>query len=424
MLDGVTVVVPTYNRRALLTRTLRSLVDQEQDGCPPFEVVVCDDGSSDDTSTVVTQAARDLDIRYVWQPDRGHRVAAARNLGIALARRSVTVMLDCGAIAGPGYLRAHAEAHVPYLRGDEAIPRAVIGNTVGYRFDIDVAGDAARAVLDGTNQESLALAARSDEFADMRREEAQGLASAPSPWRLFWTTNVSVPTSLLRDVGGFDEAFEGWGAEDLELAYRMHVAGARFVWSDDAWALELPQPRDGAANRVTNTANMQRFATTHRRVEVELFVGAREIGIPVRESVEHFDAWQRRAASAGRAWPVVRWDLEAGVVEFDVVDGAAAPASVADGARGRLPILGLHTPFADGAFRVARFSRRLEGLWDRWGEVLLDEARRIASRIEGPGTLTRDPHPGGAPCVVPETGVLEQMGSVTVIDRMSSEGRA
>jgi len=385
VLEGVTVVVPTYNRRALLTRTLRSLVDQAQGGCPPFEVVVCDDGSSDGTSEVVTEVARDLDVRYVWQTDRGHRVAAARNLGIALARRSVTVMLDCGALAGPGYLRAHAEVHLPYLRGEEATPRAVIGNAVGYRFDIDVAGNVSRAVLDGTNQEALALAARSDEFVDMRRDEAQGLASAPSPWRLFWTTNVSVPTSLLRDVGGFDEAFEGWGAEDLELAYRVHLAGARFVWSDDAWALELPQPRDRAANRVTNTTNMKRFAAKHRHVEVELFVGAREIGVPVRESVEFFDAWQRRAANAGRAWPVVQWDLEAGLVDFDVVDGAAAPASVADGVRGRLPILGLHTPFTDGAFRVARFSRRLEGLWDRWGDALLDEARRIASRTEEPG---------------------------------------
>jgi glycosyltransferase involved in cell wall biosynthesis len=85
----VTVVIPTRNRRTVLIRTLASVLAQEE---VDLEVVVVDDGSSDDTSATVAA----LDDRRVTLVRREtcSGVAAARNAGIAAARGRWVAFLD------------------------------------------------------------------------------------------------------------------------------------------------------------------------------------------------------------------------------------------------------------------------------------------------------------------------------------------
>ncbi len=83
----LSVIIPTHNRRALLERALTSVLAQT---VPAKEVIVVDDGSSDDTGAAVR--ARFPGVRYLWQPNRG--VSAARNRGIATARSEWLAFLD------------------------------------------------------------------------------------------------------------------------------------------------------------------------------------------------------------------------------------------------------------------------------------------------------------------------------------------
>ena len=76
------VVIPTYNRAKEIRRCLDSLVAQNfQD----FEVLICDDGSTDDTSSVVSEYSHLLDITYRCGEHFGGP-ARPRNCGISLAR--------------------------------------------------------------------------------------------------------------------------------------------------------------------------------------------------------------------------------------------------------------------------------------------------------------------------------------------------
>ena len=83
----VTVVIPTYNRMGLLSRALTSAARQTR---PPDEVIVIDDGSTDDTQGLVR--GQFPDVRYLQQENRG--VAAARNRGIGEARGDWLAFLD------------------------------------------------------------------------------------------------------------------------------------------------------------------------------------------------------------------------------------------------------------------------------------------------------------------------------------------
>ncbi|TKB95379.1 MAG: glycosyltransferase [Nitrospira sp.] len=86
----VSVIVPTYNRAIELQRCLESLVSQTMQD---FEVVVCDDGSTDNTSEVIKDYASVLDITYDYAENFGGP-ARPRNRGIRLARAAYIAFLD------------------------------------------------------------------------------------------------------------------------------------------------------------------------------------------------------------------------------------------------------------------------------------------------------------------------------------------
>jgi glycosyltransferase involved in cell wall biosynthesis len=103
----VTVVIPTRNRRRMLTRTLGSALAQED---VEFDVVVVDDGSTDDTGEALRGIA-DPRLSTVTR-DAAHGVAAARNAGIAAARGEWVAFLDDDDLWSPHKLRAQLDAAV------------------------------------------------------------------------------------------------------------------------------------------------------------------------------------------------------------------------------------------------------------------------------------------------------------------------
>jgi len=95
----VSVIIPTYNRASLLTEALHSVAEQSYSH---LEVVLIDDGSTDNTATIVEdfRADRDdLSVRYCAQPNAG--VSAARNKGLLLSRGEFIQYLDSDDILHP-----------------------------------------------------------------------------------------------------------------------------------------------------------------------------------------------------------------------------------------------------------------------------------------------------------------------------------
>src|SRR5262245_42939318 len=88
----VSIVIPTYNRSALLRRTVKSVLDQRTP--ISFEVIVIDNNSSDDTRDIVrslieTNADK---VRYLFERKQGN--AHARNKGVGEARAAIIAFVD------------------------------------------------------------------------------------------------------------------------------------------------------------------------------------------------------------------------------------------------------------------------------------------------------------------------------------------
>jgi len=253
------VIIPTYNRRFLLDQTLKALT--QQNFSEGFEVIVADDGSSDQSDRVVHAFRRKLNVRYYWQPDAGFRAAAARNLGLRHARGETIIFLDCGVIPHPSCVQSHVSTH-------DSHPSAAV---VGYVYGLDIQHPSVTncppGAMDIMNIEQCRNSATSPERADVREPLYKfcqdELTRLGAPWLVFWTCNVSAKLRDLKRVGGFDEKFESWGGEDIELGYRLHHAGVSLKLIRSAMAVHYPHPNDVENNRKAALMNYRYISRKH-----------------------------------------------------------------------------------------------------------------------------------------------------------------
>lgn len=199
MTPQLSVVVTTYNRAAILAKCLDALLHQEGD--PSYEVLVVDDGSTDETPAMLDALMADhARLRVYRQPNGGR--ASARNSGIREARGEYLCYVDSDVFVSPGFVKAHLDAHAAFREKHPGRDCFVQGLSV----NID------------------------------RLEDAFQVKIPPfDPSRAFFDTkNVSLRRAILSEVGGFDTGFVEYGWEDLELGVRLKERGVAIVRSRDA----------------------------------------------------------------------------------------------------------------------------------------------------------------------------------------------
>ena len=104
---SISVVIPTYNCASLLPRAIRSAYDQT---LPPDEVVVVNDGSTDDTAEVLERLARELPANFVYENKPNGGEASGRNRGLELAKGDFVAFIDQDDVWRPDEARAPDEA--------------------------------------------------------------------------------------------------------------------------------------------------------------------------------------------------------------------------------------------------------------------------------------------------------------------------
>ena len=189
----LSVVIPTYNRSDILQLTLESLVHQDLDH-DDYEVLVVDDGSSDDTADVVKKYTDQMNLRYFFQEDEGYRAAGARNLGITHAQGENPVFMDAGVMAHSSLLRVHLAHHEASTE-----PIAVCGYVFGYSLNNENADEVLADLdvnnVDGTIEQWREKGLHPDIREDFFIREGDDFSAAPAPWLMYWTFNASVRTN-------------------------------------------------------------------------------------------------------------------------------------------------------------------------------------------------------------------------------------
>lgn len=148
------VVIPAYNAAATIARTLNSVLAQT---CPAHEIIVVDDGSSDNTAEVVAVYG-DL-VTYLWQKNAGP--SSARNRGVEAASGDWIAFLDADDWYYPGRLQVHVDmiiadpdldflvASFDYRDTQEKLIEPSIAQTLLGRRLLEQAGKNGHAVIEG-----------------------------------------------------------------------------------------------------------------------------------------------------------------------------------------------------------------------------------------------------------------------------------
>ncbi len=106
-MDGISVVIPCYNRGEYLRACIASVLQQDYEG--PLEILVGDDGSTDDSARVAESFG--AQVRLLRHPQSGnHGVSTARNLCLRAASQPLIAFLDADDLWLPGHLSALAGA--------------------------------------------------------------------------------------------------------------------------------------------------------------------------------------------------------------------------------------------------------------------------------------------------------------------------
>ena len=214
----VTVVVPCYNGQEPLALTFAALANQTYPR-DLLEVVVADDGSD---LPITVPPGTPFEARVVVQERAGFGLARARNTGAAAATGSILVFLDCDMVPEPHHVEAHARWH--HLN-DRIL-------TLGFRNHVDFSGitpDDVRAtgsIDDLVGDRNVS----SPQWIEFHMSRTRDLTSADTDlFRIVTRGNLGISRDFYDHLGGSDESFTQWGAEDTELGYRAFNAGGILV---------------------------------------------------------------------------------------------------------------------------------------------------------------------------------------------------
>ncbi len=190
------MVIPSYNSAETLERTLEALCGQ--DDIEDAEIIVVDDGSTDDTA----QRTKKFPARYFYKSNGGP--ASARNLGIERAQGGIVLFIDSDCTPRKGWLSNMTQ---PFEDSE-------IAGVKGIYF---------------TRQRGLVA-----RFVQLEFEERYLMLSRRESIDFVDSYSAAFRRDALLKVGGFDQSFPKADNEDVDLSYKLARAGFKMVFQPRA----------------------------------------------------------------------------------------------------------------------------------------------------------------------------------------------
>ncbi|MBI5400097.1 glycosyltransferase [Candidatus Saganbacteria bacterium] len=252
----ISVVVGTYNQRDTLKFVLESFSRQTLSSAD-YELVVVDSFSTDGTDTMIEQFRLPFRLNYLKKENRGK--SAARNFGVEQATGEIILLTDADMIADPNLLAEHLQAH-----GGQ--PNSAVE---GLTYNL---------------KQPLPLEALEPNHPDIAPYIKQRLQNGQElKWSYFLSGNLSLKKSSFLEAGGFDENFNQYGWEDIELGYRLSKMKVPLTYCSKA--INYHYHFVSAEDLVQRKYNMGRsaayFYKKHPNFEIKMFLGMNPLAMGI-----------------------------------------------------------------------------------------------------------------------------------------------
>ncbi len=210
----LSVIVTTYNRPDALKKVLQGLYAQTR---LPDEILVADDGSTDDTRQVLSgfENRPGPNLCHIWQKDKGFRLSRIRNKAISASTSDYLVFLDGDCIPGPYFIEDHFRLARKgfFFQGK----RVLVNKKAEHGFEFKDTQSIFRRLyhLVCRNVSNAHHLFRISFFPTWSTRKLSGIRGC----------NMGFFKQNLLDVNGYNESFTGWGREDQEIVIRLYNLG-------------------------------------------------------------------------------------------------------------------------------------------------------------------------------------------------------
>lgn len=221
----ISVVIPTYNNIKYLLVTLRHLADQNLDPAQ-YEVIVVDDGSTDQTRQKIADWHADhqikMRLKYVYFPrrvdrrmgDAQFRAGVARNLGVKVTEGQMLSFLDSDVVTPKRYLSELLQLHE-----SSDLVQCV-------RLDLSQEASHSLTSYDKIDPHRHTVPFEGSYWSDFFA--APNWEDLPFHWKYTCTYGLSISRGEYFRLGRLRRTFVYYGFEDTDLGYRIANAGGRF----------------------------------------------------------------------------------------------------------------------------------------------------------------------------------------------------
>lgn len=208
------LIISTYNSPQALKACLESVLWQTMQ---PHEVLIADDGSTDNTTQVIEafRAKARFPVLHVWQPNEGFRLATIRNKAMAQATGDYIIQIDGDILLHRQFIADHAACAAPghFACGSRVLLNEELTKQVFSNPQLPV-----KPLTQGVNNRKNAI--RSLWLASAVNKLAPSKLKYRGCNMAFWRNDLLA-------VNGYDESYCGWGCEDHDLVARLMNNGVR-----------------------------------------------------------------------------------------------------------------------------------------------------------------------------------------------------
>jgi glycosyltransferase involved in cell wall biosynthesis len=226
-LPSISAVVATYNRADYLRISLACLSAQDYAG--DWQIIVADDGSTDRTAEVVSQARANssgLEIQHCWHEHRDYRRAFILNEGSRRAGGDLLLFLDSDCIPAPNLLATYAAHFTPdsfYLGGVyyliQHLSEAMLQNRQSFSQQVFWAAAAqSRNLKKGSTKRNFKRYWKSKFYIALNFRKPK-----------IWGGNCAVNREVFETINGYDENYAGYNKSDSDLRNRLVKGSYRVV---------------------------------------------------------------------------------------------------------------------------------------------------------------------------------------------------
>ena len=198
----VSIIIPTYNRKPILEKSLLALENQKLPSfIKDYEIVVVDDGSTDGTPSWLKKESDKFPHVHLIEQEHGGP-AQGRNTGVDGSNGDLIIFIDSDLVVTETFISSHARK----------LNNFWIKNNTQLCFTYGT-------VINTANFES---------------PTSEPYKLQDISWAYFATGNVGIHRNLLEKAGLFDPSFRLYGWEDLELGERLRQIGVKLIKCPEA----------------------------------------------------------------------------------------------------------------------------------------------------------------------------------------------